>query len=197
MIPAVRPEDAVTSLLREHAAVAGRMAESAGLVGQIARAAGLIAGALRAGSKVLLCGNGGSAADAQHTAAELVGRFARERAALPAVALTTDTSTLTALGNDYGFERIFSRQVEALGRPGDVLLGISTSGHSPNVLQALQTARRLKMSTLALTGRDGGALPGTCDLCLIVPAAETPRIQEAHITVLHIVCELVEAQLAG
>jgi len=150
---------------------------------------------LRAGHKVLLCGNGGSAADAQHLAAELVGRYTRERRGWPAIALTTDTSALTAIGNDYGYERIFDRQVEALGQAGDVLIAISTSGNSPNVLAAVARARAQGLYTLGFAGRDGGLLATACDLCLPVPHAETARIQELHITLGHILCDLVEAAL--
>jgi D-sedoheptulose 7-phosphate isomerase len=151
--------------------------------------------ALRSGGRVLACGNGGSAADAQHFAAELVGRFERERAALAAIALTTDTSILTALANDYAFTRIFARQVEALGRPGDVLLGISTSGASANVLAAFEAAKACGMTTVALTGRDGGAVGAAADIHVNVPAASTARVQEVHRTLLHAVCALIEREL--
>ncbi len=144
---------------------------------------------------VLVCGNGGSAADAQHFVAELVGRFGRERRALRAVALSTDTSILTAIGNDYGFERVFARQVEAHGRAGDVLVGISTSGQSPNVLAAIEVARALGMRTIALTGRDGGVLGTRADIHVNVPEPETARAQEVHITLLHAMCELIEREL--
>lgn len=158
----------------------------------MARAAELLRTRLQDGSKILLCGNGGSAADAQHFAAELVGRFRRERRALPAVALTTDTSALTAIGNDYGFEQIFSRQVEALASKGDVLVGISTSGHSPNVLKAVRAARERGCATIGLLGRDGGNIAVEVDLALVVPAEATSHIQEAHIVIIHLLCELVE-----
>jgi len=147
---------------------------------------------LRKGGKILLCGNGGSAADAQHIAAEFTGRFVRERRGLPAVALTTDTSALTAIGNDYGFDRIFARQVEALAGEGDLLIGISTSGNSANVLQALEQADSLGCLTLGLSGRDGGAMNGLCDLNLVVPSDITARIQEMHILIGHILCEIAE-----
>lgn len=165
----------------------------------ILEAAEAIAQSLRGGGKLLACGNGGSAADAQHIAAELVGRLApgRERPALPALALTTDTSALTALGNDYGFEEVFARQVQALGRPGDVLLGISTSGNSPNVLQAVRCARALGIRSIGLLGGEGGRLRRLVDLAIVVPSDVTARIQEAHITIGHIVCDLVERMLAG
>lgn len=147
------------------------------------------------GNRVLLCGNGGSAADAQHIAAEFVSRFRRERRGLPAIALTTDTSILTAIGNDYGYERVFARQVEALGQPGDAVIGISTSGTSANVLAAMRTARDGGMTTIGLTGATGGLLIGAVDLCLCVPSQNTARIQEVHITVAHVVCEIVERVL--
>jgi D-sedoheptulose 7-phosphate isomerase len=155
-------------------------------------AAAAIAAALRAGRKVLACGNGGSAADAQHVAAELVGRFAGERRAWPALALTTDTSVLTAVANDYGFDRVFARQVEAHGQTGDVLIAISTSGASPTVLRAVETARARGLVTIGLTGRDGGELGRMVDVHLHVPSPSTPRVQEAHATLLHVLCALIE-----
>jgi D-sedoheptulose 7-phosphate isomerase len=158
-------------------------------------AADVLLAALGAGRKVLVCGNGGSAADAQHFAAELVGRFARERRAWPALALTTDTSILTAVGNDYGFDRVFARQVEAHGQPGDVLVGISTSGSSPNVVAAVETARSRGLVTVGLTGRDGGALGRIVDVHVNVPSPSTARTQEVHTTLLHVLCDLVEREL--
>ncbi len=152
---------------------------------------------IREGGKILLFGNGGSAADAQHVAAELMGRFTRERPAWPAIALTTDTSTLTAIGNDYGFEQTFARQVQALARPGDLVVGISTSGGSPNVLRALQWAHDHDIFTIGFTGRDGGLMPPLCDLCFIAPCEETARIQELHLAVWHAVCDLVERALTA
>lgn len=151
-----------------------------------------MADVLQRGGKILFCGNGGSAADAQHLAAEFVNRFLVERAALPALSLTTDTSAITAIGNDRGFEEIFSRQVEALARPGDVLVGISTSGSSPNVTRAVATARRLGCFTVAFSGGQGGALAAAVDEAFVVPSRETPRIQETHITLGHALCGLVE-----
>ena len=165
------------------------------LAPQIARCAELLAAALAAGNKILIAGNGGSAADAQHFAAELVGRFLLERRGLPALALTTDSSILTAVANDYGFERIFSRQVEALASPGDVVIGISTSGNSANILAALATARQCGCVTVALLGRDGGAIAARVDLPLIVGCPETPHIQEMHVTIIHLLCKLIEEQL--
>ncbi|HUW96735.1 MAG TPA: D-sedoheptulose 7-phosphate isomerase [Anaerolineae bacterium] len=149
----------------------------------------------RCGGKVLLFGNGGSAADAQHVAAELVNRFLMERKPLPALALTTDTSIMTAMANDLGFECVFARQVEALVQPGDVVVGLSTSGNSENVLQGLHSARECGATTVGLTGRAGGKLKGVADICFCAPSDNTPRIQEAHITVLHAICEAVEREL--
>lgn len=165
------------------------------LTPQIARCAELLAAALAAGHKILIAGNGGSAADAQHFAAELVGRFLMERRGLPALALTTDSSILTAVANDYGFEQVFSRQVEALASPGDVVIGISTSGNSANILAALATARQCGCTTIGLLGRDGGAMAARVDLPLIVGCNETPHIQEMHVTIIHLLCKLIEAQL--
>jgi D-sedoheptulose 7-phosphate isomerase len=144
------------------------------------------------GGKLLVMGNGGSAADAQHFVAEIVGRFKLERRGLPAIALSTDTSILTAIGNDYGFDKIFKRQVEALAAPEDLIVGISTSGNSPNILQALELGRDMGCRTVGLLGKDGGAIKDVCLLALIVPSNDTPRIQEGHITIIHIVCDLFE-----
>ena len=148
---------------------------------------------LRRGGRILVAGNGGSAADAQHLAAELSGRYLKERRALAGIALTTDTSALTAIGNDYGFDFVFSRQVEALGRPGDLFIGISTSGNSPNILKAVESAKELGMRTLGLLGRDGGKLKGMVDDALIVPSSVTARIQEVHQMVYHFWCEAIDA----
>lgn len=144
------------------------------------------------GGKLLVMGNGGSAADAQHFVAEIVGRYKMERRGLPAIALSTDTSILTAIGNDYGFDRVFHRQVEALAAPGDLVVGISTSGNSPNVQLALELAREKGCRTVGLLGKDGGTIKNVCDLALIVPTNDTPRVQEGHITIIHIVCDLLE-----
>ncbi len=162
------------------------------LAGPVVRAANMIIESLRAGGKVILCGNGGSAADAQHIAAEFVGRFETERRPLPALALSTNTSNLTAIGNDYGFEEVFARQVRALGDPGDILIAISTSGNSPNVLRAVETARELKINVVAFAGRDGGKLAPLADVALVIPALRTCRIQEGHITCGHVICRLVD-----
>ena len=164
---------------------------------EITEACSIVSSALEAGKKVLFCGNGGSAADAQHMAAELVGRFVAERRGLPGIALTVDTSILTAVGNDYGFDRIFSRQVEALGAEGDVLIAISTSGGSPNVKLAIEAARQLKMKVVGFSGGSPKSIPFAemCDVCIRVPSLVTARIQEAHTVVLHIVCEAVDAAI--
>ena len=162
-------------------------------VGPAVVAAQALVEALQAGGKVLVFGNGGSAADAQHFVAEFVGRFLKERKALAAVALSTDTSILTAIGNDYAFARVFSRQIEALGRPGDVALGISTSGESPNVVAGLKTARARGLKTIALTGRDGGAVGQAADIHVNVPDQNTARVQEVHRTLLHVMCEVIES----
>ena len=147
---------------------------------------------LKAGGKILLCGNGGSAADAQHIAAELTGRYKTERGALAGIALTTDTSALTAIGNDYGYEFVFSRQLEALGREGDLLIAISTSGNSGNVVKALELARKIGIKTIGLSGRTGGAMDELCELNLVVPSNDTPRIQEMHIMIGHIICQAID-----
>ena len=167
---------------------------------RIVQAAELLAERLRQGNKILVCGNGGSAADAQHFAAELVNRFEIERPGLAAIALTTDSSALTSIANDYAFEQIFARQVRALGRPGDVLLAISTSGNSPNVLVAIDAARELEMVTLALTGRDGGRMAeqlGGEDIEIRAVTPATARIQETHILIIHCLCDLVDWLLFG
>jgi D-sedoheptulose 7-phosphate isomerase len=169
--------------------------EDAALLDGTAAAASLVADCLGAGGKLLLCGNGGSAADAQHWAAELVGRFARERPGLPALALTTDSSALTAIGNDYGFEAVFARQVAALARPGDVLFALSTSGRSPNILAALAAARDAGMRSVGFTGASGGGMAPWCDVLLRVPSRDTPHIQVAHAVLGHAICGLIEARL--
>ena len=156
----------------------------------------LVVETLKNGNKVLLCGNGGSAADAQHIAAELTGRYKSERRGLPGIALTTDTSALTAIGNDYGYDRVFDRQVEALAQKGDLLIGISTSGNSKNVLNALKTATEMGCKTLGLTGRDGGEMNILCDVNLVVPSNDTPRIQEMHILFAHTICQIIDNELS-
>jgi D-sedoheptulose 7-phosphate isomerase len=159
------------------------------------QAAELLVSTLKNGHKVLLCGNGGSAADAQHIAAELTGRYKTERRGLPAIALTTDTSALTAIGNDFGYEKVFSRQVEALANKDDLIIGISTSGNSANVLLALEQAKRIGCTTLGLTGNSGGKMNSLCDINLVVPSNDTPRIQEMHILFGHILCQIVDSQI--
>ena len=156
------------------------------------KASQIVVDTLKSGNKILLCGNGGSAADAQHIAAELTGRYKTERKALAGIALTTDTSALTAIGNDYGYERVFDRQVEALAREGDLLIGISTSGNSVNIISALKLAKELGCSTVGLSGRGGGEMSQVCDINLIVPSENTPRIQEMHILLGHTMCHIVD-----
>ncbi|MFC2006277.1 SIS domain-containing protein [Chloroflexota bacterium] len=165
------------------------------LADTITEAAQIIINAYRTGRKVLLIGNGGSAADAQHIAGELIGRFRRERKALPAIALTTNTSTLTALANDYGYDTVFSRQLEALANEGDILIAITTSGTSPNILKTIETAHSKGVLVIALTGEKGKQLRNTAELTITIPSANTQRIQETHITVGHIICHLVEEEL--
>lgn len=165
------------------------------LLNQVVESAETIVATLRNGGKVLIAGNGGSAADAQHIAGEFVSRFHYDRPGLAAIALTTDTSILTAIGNDYGYERLFSRQVQALGREGDVFIGISTSGNSANVIAAFQEAQQLKLKTIGFTGMMGGKMADMCDITLRMPSKETPKIQEGHIAIGHIICGLVEAAM--
>jgi len=168
------------------------LASDPGVLGRIAE---IVVAALCRGNKILFFGNGGSAADAQHLAAELIGRYRRERAALPAMALTTDTSILTALANDYSFDIVFARQIQAFGRKGDVAIGISTSGNSANVLRAMETAKAMGLHTIALTGEGGGKLAGLVDVCFRVPSSSVSHIQETHITVGHALCDVVEREL--
>lgn len=165
------------------------------LIPDIEQAGSLIGKAISEGHKILFCGNGGSAADSQHLAAEFVGRFQKERCALPAIALTVDTSILTAVANDYGYGIVFQRQVEALGQPGDVFVGISTSGNSANVLAAIGAAKRRDMKVIGMTGVGGGKMKNICDVCLAVPAKVTARTQEMHIMIGHILCELAEKEM--
>jgi D-sedoheptulose 7-phosphate isomerase len=171
------------------------MANMGALENQIAEAGALCAEALKKNNRIYLCGNGGSAADAQHIAAELIGRFVSDRRALPAVALTTDSSAITAIGNDYGFDDVFSRQVAGLCRDGDVLIAISTSGNSLNVLNAVHCARDCGTRVVGLSGKSGGELRNWCDVSLVVPSEVTARIQEMHILIGHLLCELVESHL--
>ena len=181
--------------LEESANIKKMLAEN--LPDIIVDAAQLIINAFKAGKKVLLIGNGGSAADAQHIAAELVGRFLMERKALPAIALTTDTSILTAVSNDYGYDTVFSRQIEALAEEGDVLMTMTTSGASSNILKAIETAHAKGVDVIVLTGEKGASLRDRAELVMVVPSAKTPKIQEAHIIIGHIICHLVEEELFG
>ncbi len=193
------------SLSRMRERAEAELGESAALMmrlskdeaGTICRMAAAAADCLAGGGALLVCGNGGSAADAQHIAGELVGRFMVERGPLRCIALSTDTSVLTAIGNDYGFEHVFARQVAAQGGEGDILLAISTSGASPNILEAVRAAHRLKMEVFALSGKGGGPLAREADLCVTVPSRLSPRIQEAHAVLGHIFCGLVEQSLFG
>jgi D-sedoheptulose 7-phosphate isomerase len=185
-------EPRVGRMIEASIATKRQLLESAEVISAVAKVSEILVAALNRGNKLLLFGNGGSAADAQHIAAEFVGRFAFDRPALPALALSVNTSCVTAIGNDYGFDRVFERQIEALGRSGDVAVGISTSGNSPNVLRGLSAAKQLGLHTVALTGRSGGKLKGAADYCLCAPSEETPRIQECHILLGHIISELVE-----
>lgn len=185
----------ITAQLAQHVEVIEHIMKDSGLVEQIGKAVGQIVHCYKNSGKVLIFGNGGSAADAQHIAAEFVGRFKMERKALPAIAFTTDTSILTALSNDYGYDITFSRQVEAFCQGNDVVIGISTSGNAANVCKALELARKLGAVTIALTGKDGGKVKHAADNVIIAPSCDTARIQEAHITIGHIICDLVEKEL--
>jgi len=186
-------ENTIRAAIREGVEVKTRLlAETSPTLAHIAVA---MAEAFRNGGKVVLFGNGGSAADAQHVAAELVNRFLMERKPLPALALTNDTSVLTAMANDLGFDCVFARQVQALVQPGDVVVGLSTSGNSENVIQGLRAARECGATTVGLTGREGGRLKDVAEICFCAPSDNTPRIQETHITVLHAICEVVEREL--
>ena len=202
MSPSIIAAMDLTAHLRKHfeegVELRRRMAET--MPAEIVRAGEALAAALKAGRKALACGNGGSAADSQHFAAEIVGRFERERPGMPAIALTVDSSALTAIANDYDFDRVFSKQVEALGQPGDVLLGISSSGNSKNVVEAIRAAQARKLTVIALTGRDGGAMakmlrPG--DFHLNVAHPRTMRVQEIHLLVIHCLCEVVDNVIYG
>ena len=181
--------------LRELSAVAARAADA--LADGIREAAALVQGTLAAGGTLLFCGNGGSAADAQHMATEYVVRYQRARRPLRAIALTTDTSLLTAAANDFSFDDVFSRQVLALGRPGDLLILHTTSGNSPNCLKAIEAARQVGVRTLALTAKDGGRIRGLADLCLVVPTDRTDRAQEIHLAIQHAICDVIDAAAAA
>lgn len=167
------------------------------LVDPIEKAIDILISTLKDGNKILVAGNGGSAADSQHFVGELVGRFLMERRALPAVALSTNTSILTSIGNDYSFDKIFSRQIEAIGKKGDALIAISTSGNAPNLVNAVNTAKELSIKTVGLLGKDGGKLGKLVDIPIIVPLTSTPRIQEIHIIIIHSICQIIEEALKG
>jgi D-sedoheptulose 7-phosphate isomerase len=186
---------AIAAQIRETADNLRAMSEDPALHAAMARVAALCIDALRRGNKILFAGNGGSAADSQHLAGELISRFHYDRPSLPAFALSTDTSVLTAIGNDYGYEKLFARQIEAVGNAGDVFFAISTSGRSPNILNALRVAQQKGLITVGLTGRGGGDMPALCEHCLRVPSDCTPRIQEGHITIGHAICQMIEQQL--
>jgi D-sedoheptulose 7-phosphate isomerase len=188
-------QERIKSQIKNSAEVQQRLLESADVLAAIEQAAAAVISAFRNKKKLMLAGNGGSAADAQHIAAEFVNRFGFDRPGLPAIALTTDTSIITAVGNDSRFERVFARQAEALGIAGDVFLGISTSGTSHNIIEALETCRKNEILTIGLTGIYGGIMKDHCDICIKVPSGETPRIQEMHSLVGHIICSLVEEEL--
>ena len=194
-MPENNGNDVIRESLKQHIEVFEAVLDS--LSDSIAECGELILQTVRDGKKVLICGNGGSAADAQHIAAEFVGRYETERKALPAIALTTDTSALTALANDYSFERVFARQVEALASDGDCLIAISTSGNSPNVIAAVMEARNRGCRVIGMTGAKGKKLASLSDACILVPSERTARIQEAHITIAHIWCELVDNEISG
>ncbi|RKZ33988.1 D-sedoheptulose 7-phosphate isomerase [bacterium] len=164
-------------------------------INKVQEAADEISSAFERGNKLLICGNGGSAADSQHFAAELVGRFEKEKQPLPAISLTTDTSILTAVANDYGYDDVFAKQVKAIGEKGDILFAISTSGNSPNVLKAVEFAKEIGMKSVSLTGKDGGKIARISDIDINIPVFSTARVQEAHITVIHIICKIVEDKM--
>jgi len=183
----------IADMWKEHLEVAQNLHK---LTSAVSDAVDMIYSSLAAGGQLLIAGNGGSAADAQHIAAELTGRFFRERQPFRALALHVNTSSLTAIGNDYGYEHVFARELSAHARPGDVFLGISTSGNSRNILRAIEAARKAKVGVIGLTGGSGGEMQKACDLCLCVPTKSTPRIQEMHITIGHAMCELLEERLS-
>ena len=185
--------DRIKAIWNEHMEIAKALPD---LAPDVSQAVDIIYSALAAGGQLLIAGNGGSAADAQHIAAELTGRFLLERKPFRALALHVNTSSLTAIGNDYGFEHVFARELSAHARPGDVLLAITTSGNSANILRAIEAARKGKVAVIGLTGESGGKMRGACDLCLCVPSKSTARIQEMHITIAHAMCELLEERLA-
>jgi D-sedoheptulose 7-phosphate isomerase len=182
----------VIERVQDHITVATELLRNDGYLQLVSKIASVVIDAIENGNKIIFFGNGGSAADAQHLAAELTGRYLKERRALPAMSLTENTSSLTAIGNDYSYELVFARQMEALGNSGDVAIGISTSGNSPNVLRAIEVAKKRDLVTVGFTGKNGGKLRSLVAYCVEIPTADTPRIQEAHILTGHIICELVE-----
>lgn len=186
---------AITAILRDTGRLHHELPHAQ--VERIAQAAGLMAQALKSGRKIIWFGNGGSATQSQHMAGEFVGRFLRERRSLPSISLTENMASVTAIGNDYAFEQIFSRQLEGLAQPGDIAVGLSTSGNSANVLKALQRGKELQLATIGLTGGTGGQMAVLCDLCIVVPSSVTARIQEVHLTIGHILCGLVEDALTA
>jgi D-sedoheptulose 7-phosphate isomerase len=193
----MRDEDYITAHFRQSAETLKRAADDRDLASAMVAIAGAIAAAMRKGGKLLVAGNGGSAADAQHIAGEFLSRLNFDRNPLPAIALTTDTSVLTAIGNDYGFDNVFERQVRGLGRRGDILLAISTSGRSPNIIAALKAAREAGVTTIGFTGDGQREMNAFCDYALRVPSNSTPQIQQIHILAAHAICGLVEQQLFG
>jgi len=188
-------KEIINKQIKRSIEVKQKLLESPSLLSDIEKATMSIIKVFQTSHKLLLAGNGGSAADSQHLAAEFVNRFNFDRPGLPAIALTTDTSILTSVGNDSGFNTIFSRQIEALGTPGDLFIGLSTSGNSPNIVEALSVCRKKKMFSIGLTGAAGGQMKDLCDICIMVPSDETPRIQEAHILIGHIICSIAEEEL--
>jgi D-sedoheptulose 7-phosphate isomerase len=190
-------EGCISDSIRDSIGVKELLLGNSETVSTIAKVSECLVNSMKNGNKLFLFGNGGSAADAQHIAAEFVGRFAFDRPALPALALSVNTSCVTAIGNDYGFDLVFSRQLEALARPGDIAIGISTSGNSSNVLHGLLVSREMRMCTVAFTGCTGGKLKGAADYCICAPSNKTPRIQECHILIGHIISELVEKSIFG
>ncbi len=191
----IDPRAAISGFFDRSRAIFDIAAKDAAMLSVVASISESITQAFRKGDKLLIAGNGGSAADAQHIAAEFLSRFKIDRAPLPAIALTTDTSNLTAIGNDYGFDQVFERQVRGLGRKGDVFIGITTSGRSPNVIAALKAAREIGLTTIGFTGTGGASMGSLCDITLIAPSDETALIQQIHITAAHAICEVVERQL--
>lgn len=187
----------ITRQIRTSFEIKQKILNDSGLLSLIEKAALKCVETYKKGNKTLIAGNGGSAADAQHLAGEFVGRFYFDRPGMPSIALTTDTSILTAIGNDYGYERLFARQIQANGQKGDMFIGISTSGNSANIIEALKECKQMGITSVGLTGESGGKMADLCDFCIKVPSRETPRIQEAHILIGHIICSIVEEKMFG